>query len=292
MQTGPYPSGMDTRKAFRHCLEVARRHYENFPVASIFIPWDLRPHVAAIYAFARAADDMADEGTDPPAARLERLDAWERRLDACYRGEPDHPVFVALADTVRRYDISRKPLADLLQAFRMDVTRTRYDRFEDLMEYCRHSANPIGHLVLSLFDKAGERNGELSDLICTALQLTNFWQDVSLDWEKGRLYVPLEDLARFGYTEDDLRHAVADDRFRRLMEFEVSRTREMFRTGKELLSHVGGALRFELLLTYRGGMAVLDAIENQGYAVLSDRPVLSAWDKISIGLSAMLRRMP
>ena len=292
METGPGPSELDTREAFRHCLEVARRHYENFPVASIFIPRNLRPHVAAIYAFARAADDMADEGDGPPADRLERLDRWESRLDACYRGDPEHPVFVALADTVRRYGIPRKPLADLLEAFRMDVTRTRYERFEDLMEYCRHSANPIGYLVLTIFGKAGERNVELSDLICTALQLTNFWQDMSLDLKKGRLYVPLEDLARFGYTEYDLGHAVTDDRFRRLMEFEVSRTREMFRTGKELLNHVGGPLRFELLLTYRGGMAILDAIEKQGYAVLSERPVLSAWDKISIGLSAMLRRMP
>ncbi len=292
MRTPSSLSGLDTGEAFRYCLGIARRHYENFPVASIFIPRHQRPHVAAVYAFARGADDMADEGSDPPATRLERLDGWEARLDACYGGEPDHPVFVALADTVRRYGIPRKPLVDLLTAFRMDVTQTRYNRFEDLIEYCSHSANPIGLLVLYIFGEARGQNVELSDRICTALQLTNFWQDLSLDWKKGRLYIPLEDLARFGYTEDDLRHGVADDRFRRLMEFEVSRTREMFTGGKELLRHVGGPLRFELLLTYRGGMGILDAIANQGYAVLGQRPVLSTWDRISIGLSAMLRRMP
>ena len=292
MEISPSRPGLDTREAFRYCLGIARRHYENFPVASIFIPRDLRPHVAAVYAFARAADDMADEGDDLPATRLEHLDRWEARLDACYGGQPDHPVFVALADTVRRYGIPRKPLADLLRAFRMDVTRRRYNRFEDLLEYCRYSANPIGHLVLYIFREARGRNAELSDQICTALQLTNFWQDLSLDWKKGRVYLPLEDLALFGYTEEDFRHGVVDDRFRRLMEFEVSRTREMFAQGRELLYAVGGPLRFELLLTYRGGMAVLDAIENQGYAVLSQRPIISAWDKVTIGLSATLRRMP
>jgi squalene synthase HpnC len=281
-----------TREAYRHCLEIARRHYENFPVASLFIPRDLRPHVAAIYAFARAADDMADEGSDRSAIRLERLDIWEAHLDRCFRGEPDHPVFVALSDTIRRFGIPRQPFADLLTAFRMDVTRTRYARFEELMEYCRHSANPIGHLVLYVFSEMEDSHARFSDQICTALQLTNFWQDMSLDWTKGRLYLPLEDLERFGYTEDDLREAVVDDRFRRLMEFEVCRTREIFARGKDLLHVVSGPLRFELLLTYRGGMAILDAIEKQGYAVLNRRPVLSIWDKVSIGLSATLRRKP
>jgi squalene synthase HpnC len=292
MHNPQHQSRPETREAFRHCLMIARRHYENFPVASVFIPRDLRPHVAAIYAFARGADDMADEGSDPPSARLERLKDWEARLDACFRGEPDHPVFVALADTVRRFGIPRKPLADLLTAFRMDVTQTRYGQFEHLMEYCRHSANPIGHLVLYIFREMREAHLGLSDRICTALQLTNFWQDLSLDWRRGRLYLPLEDLARFGYTEDDLQKAVVDDRFRRLMEFEVSRTREIFAAGKGLLHRVGGSLQFELLLTYRGGMAILDGIEKQGYDVLSCRPVLSAWNKISNGLSATLRRKP
>jgi squalene synthase HpnC len=292
METMQNIPGLETEDAFRHCLAIARDHYENFPVASHFIPGRLRPHVAAIYAFARAADDMADEGSRTPTERLDALAAWESNLDGCYNGEAVHPVFVALADTVRRFDIPRKPFAELLTAFRMDVTCNRYERFEDLLGYCKHSANPIGYLVLCIFEEVREENVRFSDQICTALQLTNFWQDISLDWRRGRLYVPLEDLERFGYTEYDLEHAVADDRFRPLMEYQVSRTRDMFWKGKELLNRVGGSLRFELLLTYRGGMAILDAIEGIGYDVLNRRPVLSAWNKFSIALSATLRTMP
>jgi squalene synthase HpnC len=279
-----------TREAFALCERLARSHHENFPVASLFIPRSLREHVAAIYAFARIADDFADEESLRPEQRLQKLDEWEEKLDACYAGRADHPVFVALRETVAHYQIPQALLADLLKAFRMDVTITRHATFADLRYYCRHSANPVGRLVLHLFGAASVKAGEYSDKICTALQLANFWQDLSLDWQKGRLYIPLEDLDRFGYSEEDLARKHLNDRFRALMHHQVDRTREMFGEGVPLIALVPRELKTELRLTWLGGQRILQKIEEAGYDVLTRRPTISAADKIQLVATALLRR--
>ena len=269
---------------------VAREHYENFPVASLFLPRERRPYVAAIYAFARLADDMADEGTLSPEQRLKELNSWEEKLRGCYRGTADHPVFIALAETASVKQIPEKLFTDLLAAFRMDVTRFRYATFDDLLGYCHLSANPIGRLVLHVFDDADESKMALSDQICTGLQLTNFWQDVSVDRQKGRIYVPLEDLERFRYTEEEFCRAVDDGRFRDLLRFEVDRTRKLFAEGKPLVRHVTPELRFELALTWNGGMTILKKIEQAGFSVLTKRQHLSLLDKLSVFGLALRKR--
>ncbi len=270
------------QNAFNYCTRLAREHYENFPVASWFLPRERRPYIAAVYAFARLADDMADEGTSLPEERLGRLNAWEEKLNASFQGKADHPVFVALAETASAKKIPKQLFADLLAAFRMDVTVSRYTTFDSLLGYCRLSANPVGRLVLHVFDDADEAKMALSDHICTALQLANFWQDVSADKQKGRIYIPLEDLVRFRYTEDEFCRGVDDGRFRDLVRFEVERTRTMFIDGKPLVQRVTPELRFELALTWHGGMAILKKIEQTGYAVLAKRQHLSMLDKLSV----------
>jgi squalene synthase HpnC len=279
------------RAAFAYCEQMARTHYENFPVASLLLPRRQRPYVAAIYAFARTADDFADEEAIPSDERLRRLDEWESRLDASYRGEADTPVFIALAETASRTGLPKAPLTALLKAFRMDVTASRYATFDDLLHYCRHSANPVGVLVLHLFGAATPGNLALSDSICTGLQLTNFWQDFCVDWAKGRLYVPLEDLRHFGYTEAEAAAGVLDDRFRALIEFQVKRAREYLVAGTSLPARVGGRLRCELALTIGGGLAILRRIEAVGYDVLHHRPALGSADKAAVVFNAVFGRI-
>ena len=284
------PQLFSIRKAFEYCEGITRRHYENFPVASLFIPVSLRPYVTAIYAFARTADDFADEGEFSVQERMTRLDEWEEKLDRCFEGEATDPIFVAIAETVSRCGIPKKPLADLLTAFRMDVTLNRFPTFHDLLGYCAHSANPVGRLVLYIFSSATERTMEFSDNICTALQLANFWQDVSVDWQKGRAYLPLEDLQRFGYTENDLAVGKYDERFRKLLKFQVDRTRRYFESGKPLLAEAPDDLRFELRLTWFGGQTVLRKIEQADYNVFNKRHVITSLDKAGIFLKAIVRR--
>ena len=270
------------QEAFAFCEHLTRAHYENFPVASFLIPRSLRPHVAAIYAFARIADDYADEGSLRPEERLQKLDDWKRKLEDCFVGSAEHPVFVALRESVRRVRLPQKPLADLLTAFRMDVTTSRYATFGDVRNYCEHSANPIGRLVLHLFGAASEEAVGYSDHICTALQLANFWQDVAIDWQKGRLYIPLEDVERFAYSEEGIARKSLNDSFRALMRFELDRTRALFLEGKPLLGIVPHRLRFELRLTWLGGMRILEKIQDAGYDVLTRHPKISTADKLAL----------
>jgi len=281
---------MTVEEAFAYCQHLAGKHYENFPVASFLIPRPLRPFVASIYAFARSADDFADEGDLPATHRLILLDDWEAKLNACYAGHADHPVFIALRATVEATGISRSLLAALLQAFRMDVVKHRYATFEEVMQYCGNSANPIGRLVLHTFGQANEQTLSLSDHVCTALQLTNFWQDVAGDYQKDRVYIPLEDLDRFGYTEYDLSRGVADDRFRAVIRFEVERTKKLFALGSPLLARTNGRLRRELGATLAGGRAILDSIERSGWNPLATRPTLAVSDKLWMIWSAILGR--
>src|SRR5207237_1032258 len=224
-------------------------------------------HFFNMYAYCRISGDLGDEVGDPRAS-LRLLDQWEAELNACYSGQPRHPVFVALAETVRTFDIPRPPFADLLKAFRQDQTVTRYPRFEDLLGYCRYSANPVGHLVLYVCGYRDAERQELSDFTCTALQLANFWQDVTTDYEKGRIYLPLEDLKRFQVSEDDIASKRNTPQFRQMMRFEVQRACEWFDRGFPLVSKVSRELAIDLELFSRGGQEILNAIERQDYSVL------------------------
>src|SRR5437588_2767791 len=219
----PLAPSLEQSRAY--CERLARSHYENFSVASWFLPARLRQHFFNVYAYCRISDDLGDETGDPTAS-LHLLDEWESELNACYEGAPRHPVFVALAGTVRDFDIPRQTFADLLTAFRQDQTITRYEKFDDLLGYCRYSANPVGHLVLYLCGYRDPERQQLSDFTCTALQLANFWQDVTTDYEKGRIYLPLEDLRRYSVTEEDIAQNCNTAAFCEMMKFEVERARE------------------------------------------------------------------
>jgi squalene synthase HpnC len=284
------PSQDHIKAAFDYCEAMARNHYENFPVASILLPKRQRPFVAAIYAFARTADDFADEGNMSAQDRLDLLDDWARRLEAASRGDARDPVFVALAETMRRTNLPMKPLSDLLTAFRIDVTTRRFATFEELLHYCSYSANPVGRIVLHLFGQATAEAVDLSDNICTGLQLANFWQDLSVDWRKGRLYVPLEDLPQFGYTERDIAEGVVNDQFRALMRFEVNRAKNHLLSGQSLPKLVGGRLGWELGLTLRGGMGILQRVEAVNYDVIHHRPAFRAADKARLVIDAIFKR--
>jgi squalene synthase HpnC len=267
---------------FQYCETIARSHYENFPVASRFVSKELRKYVWTIYAFARIADDYADEPGFTLAERMDNLNQWEQYLDECYNGNPTHRVFAALAETVERFQIPHELFHNLLTAFRADVTVKRYGTYEDVLAYCRNSANPVGRLVLLLFNYRSETMMHLSDSICTALQLTNFWQDVSVDVQKDRIYLPLEDLEEFGYSEQDLFDRKVNDSFSNLMAYQVRRTAELFAEGKPLLAMVDKDLSMELKLTWNGGMKILQKIHRQNYDVLTKRPSLSKLDKLGL----------
>lgn len=254
-------------------------HYENFPVASILLPARLRPAVEVIYAFARSADDLADEGELPPEARLSALTEYERALDRIEAdGSAETALFRSLAEIVRRFHLPLQPMRDLLSAFKQDVTTTRYSTFSALLDYCRRSANPVGALMLALYGAADERNIKDSDSICSSLQLINFWQDVAIDWKKSRIYIPQEDMARFGVTEAQLGSAVVDGAWHALMRFEVARAREMMLSGAPLALRLPGRVGWELRLVVQGGLRILDRIEAAGYDVFRRRPKLGVRD--------------
>ena len=268
-------------KAREYCAHLARTHYENFSVASWFLPRRLRQHFFNVYAYCRISDDLGDEVGDKDAS-LALLDQWQRDLDACYEGAPKHPVFVALSETVRQFDIPKYEFSDLLIAFRQDQTITRFETFQDVLNYCHYSANPVGHLVLYLCGYRDAERRQLSDFTCTALQLANFWQDVSIDYEKGRIYLPLEDLRLFEVSEDDIAQKRNTPAFRKLMKFEVERARDWFRQGLPLISQVDRELAIDLDLFSRGGLEILNAIEKQDYAVLGNRPSISKSRKLAL----------
>lgn len=275
-------------EAQEYCRRLARSHYENFSVASWFLPGHLRQHFFNVYAYCRVSDDLGDEVGDA-AASLRLLEEWEAELNACYEGGPRHPVFVALAGTVREFEIPKQEFADLLTAFRQDQTTGRYETFGDLLGYCRNSANPVGHLVLYLCGYRDEERQILSDYTCTALQLANFWQDVSADFAKGRIYLPLEDLRRFGVSEEEIWGSENSRAFREMMRFEVARAREWFAQGLPLVKQVDRKLALDIELFSQGGMEILNAIERQDYAVLGCRPAISKARKLALVARAALR---
>jgi phytoene synthase len=260
---------------------MAVEHYENFPVASILMPQRLRKPVAAIYHFARAADDIADEGDLSDEERLKQLDDFRDELAHIAANEtPLLPLFKHLANEIREHALPMQPFHDLLDAFSQDVVKKRYADFDELLDYCRRSANPVGNLLLHLYGEASEANLKYSDAICTALQLINFWQDVAKDWHIGRVYLPQDDLARFGVSEAQIAQGIADDNWRVLMQFEVRRAREMMLYGKPLGSILTGRIGLEMRMIIAGGLRILDKLEAADYDMFHKRPVLRSFDWI------------
>ena len=285
------PSPISLEDAYAHCEGLARAHYENFPVGSLLVPRARRRHVYSIYAFARTADDFADEGYEkgvPESERLQALDDWERRLEACYRGEASHPIFIALANTARELELPQLLFLDLLSAFKQDVVKRRYRNFAEVLDYCTRSANPVGRLILLLFGYRDEKLHRLSDCICTALQLANFWQDVAVDLDKDRIYLPEEDMAQFGVTEEELRNRRFSERYAALLKFQVDRTQGLFDEGRELPRLVRGRLSWELKLTWLGGVTILEKIRGLGYDTMRARPRITTADKIRLLIKTLI----
>jgi squalene synthase HpnC len=303
-------------EAQQYCARLAHSHYENFSVVTWFLPKQLHQHFYNVYAYCRISDDLGDEVGDPQQA-LALLNAWEAELNATYlslvepplkdvrhsveklepeviarnRVSPTHPVFIALRETIREFDIPREPFANLLTAFRQDQTVTRYPTFEDLLGYCVNSANPVGRLVLYLCGYRDAERQQLSDYTCTALQLANFWQDVAVDYGKGRIYLPLDSMTKFGVSENDIAERRPTLEFRELMKFEVARARQWFRMGLPLAPTVDKHLALDIELFSRGGLEILNAIERRNFDVLTSRPAISKRRKLWLLARAALGKV-
>jgi phytoene synthase len=269
------------------CLRIAREHYENFPVASRLVPANLRPHVAAIYAFARGADDIADEPGRSAAERLAILDEWSAHL----RQPPRDDVFRALAETRARFNLPLDLFDDLLSAFRQDVYTTRYDTWASVFEYCRRSANPVGRLLLRLAGHESPDADRASDAVCTALQLTNFWQDLAIDWSRGRLYVPREVWEASSATPGDLSRRMLTPAWKSALAESARVTRDQFAAGRAVCDRFRGRLRYEIRATWLGGVRILDRLEQGGFDVFRRRPALGAADALVIAWKALSWRM-
>ena len=270
---------------------MTNAHYENFPVASPLLPPELRAPVRVIYAFARSADDLADEGDASPEERIAALNEYERELDHIDAGRTTNSqLFQQLALTLKDHHLNTQLLRDLLSAFRQDVVKTRYANFDELMDYCSRSANPVGRIMLALSDQHSPDLLEQSDAICSALQLINFWQDVAIDSEKSRIYIPQEDLAKFNVSEQAIAEGKADHRWRALMQFQVTRARSLMIKGAPLATHVGGRLGWELRFIVHGGLRIMEKIEAVNYDVFHRRPTLKKYDWLLLGWRALRYR--
>jgi len=285
-RSAPPPSPVEART---YCRRLARGHYENFVVAGLLLPGELRQPFYNVYAYCRWADDLADEMQNRETS-LRLLEWWGHELDECYAGRPRHPVFVALAETIAEFDIPKEPFRDLLTAFRQDQSTTYYATYDELLGYCRNSADPVGRLVL-YFGRCYDpnRRGPLSDAVCTGLQLANFWQDVARDRLKGRTYLPQDDMAKFGVADEDLDRASATPAFKRLLKFEVDRAEALLQSGLPLVDDVPRSLASDVWLFVQGGLRILRKIREQDYDVLARRPVVSKWDRARM-LAGCVRR--
>ncbi|HPZ82176.1 MAG TPA: squalene synthase HpnC [Thermogutta sp.] len=272
---------LSLRASRRYCRQLARSHYENFTVVSLFVPRDLRQHFCNIYAWCRWADDLADETGDPRWG-MDLLQWWQQELLACYQGVMRHPVLVALHETVTRFNIPRDPFLDLLTAFRQDQRVFRYETFEELLDYCRHSANPVGRLILFLGRCHTPDRVMLSDQICTGLQLVNFWQDVGQDYDRGRIYIPKAECRRVGYTEEMFARREFNSAFRTLMKGLVHEAAAFLRRGRPLVAMMPRKLQIPVYLFVRGGLAIARAIESNDYDVWTHRPTLSRSKKVEL----------
>lgn len=279
-------------EAREYCRKLAGAHYENFVVATFFLPKHLKRHFYNLYAYCRISDDLGDEVGDPARA-LQLLGRWESELHACYEGRRKHPVFIALAETIDVFGIPIEPFADLLIAFKQDQTKTRYATYDELLDYCRYSANPVGRLLLFLFRYADTERQQLSDFTCTALQLANHWQDIATDLTRlNRIYLPREDMDRFGYTEEDLRKQICDGRFASLMQLEIERARNLFKLGIKLSEMVDRKLALDVEMFGRFGLEILRLIESRNYDVFRHRPVLSKWRRLQLLAGIWWSRKP
>ncbi len=269
---------MDKAAAYKKAEIFAKFHYENFPVISLFIPKDLRKHVAIIYWFARTADDLADEGAYSTDVRLTKLNEFENRLTKALEGNYESSFEFALFSTISSKNLSNQLFYDLLKAFKQDVIKKRYDTFEDLLNYCKFSANPVGRLILELNNIRSENAFIYSDKICTALQLTNFYQDTEIDIGKGRIYYPLNEMKKNNVSEELFVNKMNNSDFQQLLKYSVLRTEEMFKEGRGILNYLKGRLKFEINWTILGGEAILDKIKSSNYRIFNNRPELNRFD--------------
>ncbi len=277
----------ELEKAYRHCEHLTRNHYENFPVASWFLPKALRRPITVIYAFARHADDLADEGDAPAAQRLQQLQEYGQQLDNITASKD--PVFIALHDVIRQHQLPLQLFRDLLTAFKMDVSKKRYADFEDLLFYCRHSANPIGRLLVHLNRRVTDQTLHDADQICTALQLINFYQDLAQDYrENGRIYLPLDEMQQFGVSEDHIQSQRSDSAMQGLMAFQIQRARDMLLSGRQLGTMLPGRMGFELRMVIAGGLRIAHKLINNNGNVFA-RPRLNRLDWLSMVWHALRR---
>jgi len=277
-------------KGYLSALAYAKAHYENFPVVSFFIPAQLRKHVAVVYQFARQADDIADEGDFSRAERLNQLNAYEHRFNQAFVSESEDPFWTALVNSVTTMKLSKENFINLLKAFKMDVSKTRYSSFAEVLNYCRHSADPVGRIILELHGIWGEKILAYSDSICTALQLTNFVQDVGIDYKKGRIYIPAEDITRFGVTEYHFELKQNNSNFKSLIKYQILRNKEMFTEGYKLLEHLPARLKYQIQWTILGGERILEKIIEIDYNVLNIRPKLNRFDVINLLAKTLLKK--
>ncbi|MBS0203281.1 MAG: squalene synthase HpnC [Planctomycetes bacterium] len=288
---GPHSSqpAPDLASAEAYCRTLATTHYENFPMVSWLLPKGLHQHFYNVYAYCRWADDLGDEVGDP-ARSLELLNWWRGELADCYAGRARHPVFVALHGTIEQFSIPLQPFEDLISAFEQDQTIREYDTFDQLRDYCRRSADPVGRLVLCLCQQSNDQNVAWSDSICTGLQLANFWQDVARDYAIGRIYLPREDYERCGYRREDFEVKLTNPAFLELMKFEVDRARQFLTEGLPLIPRLPGRLQVDIDLFAQGGLRILKRIEGIGYRVWETRPKVTKWDAVELLIGALWHR--
>lgn len=281
---------LERQVAESYCKTLATSHYENFPVVSWLLPANLHQHFYNIYSYCRWADDLGDEVGDKSRS-LELLKWWRGEVDACYSGRVRHPVFIALKPTIDEFSIPREPFLDLISAFEQDQFVNEYETFDQLSDYCRRSANPVGRLVLYLCRQSTDQNVIWSDSICTGLQLANFWQDVARDYAMGRIYLPREDYQRFEYRREDFDAQRTNPQFLQLMRFQVDRAREFLNSGLPLVAHLPGRLQIDIDLFARGGLRILDRIESIGYRVWETRPKVTKIDAVQLVVAAIWRKV-
>ncbi|MDH7604578.1 MAG: squalene synthase HpnC [Melioribacter sp.] len=275
------------KKAYDDAVKFTKSHYENFPVVSFFLPNKLKKHIAVIYQFARQADDIADEGNYPIDFRLMLLENYKNTLISTLKGIYEDDFWMALGNTINSMKLTPEYFFNLLSAFEQDVTVTRYKTFDDLLNYCERSANPVGRLILELFDIRDEKVMDYSDAVCTALQLTNFYQDISIDYKKNRIYLPLNEMKKFGVSENIFELKKNNANFKQLLKFHIEKTKELFNKGKNILNYLPGILRLQIKLTILGGEKILEKIEELDYDTLNYRPILSKKDLVNLFFRAI-----